>query len=90
MHIRSNGVGILAQYQQKSERETKMIGNECISNHPILNASSGVGYVTNIAGVNSYVTGSPLAILAVVLISDVYGILSSKYLHFFGVTYQFH
>ncbi|QCE09145.1 endo-1,3;1,4-beta-D-glucanase-like [Vigna unguiculata] len=50
-----------------------MVGGECISNHPIFNTSSGVGYVTNIAGVNTYVTGSPLAILAIVLISDVYG-----------------
>jgi len=52
-----------------------MVGGECISNHPIFNTSSGVGYVTNIAGVNTYVTGSPLAILAIVLISDVYGML---------------
>ncbi|KOM44360.1 hypothetical protein LR48_Vigan05g196500 [Vigna angularis] len=50
-----------------------MVGSECYSNPPILNASSGVGYVTNIAGVNTYVTGSPLAILAIVLVSDVYG-----------------
>ncbi|KAK7335821.1 hypothetical protein VNO80_27884 [Phaseolus coccineus] len=49
------------------------MGIDCLSNPPILNASTGVGYVTNIAGVNSYVTGSPLAILAIVLISDVYG-----------------
>jgi len=53
------------------------MGNDCLSNPPILNASTGVGYVTNIAGVNSYVTGSPLAILAIVLISDVFGIPSS-------------
>jgi len=51
-----------------------MLGGECYSNAPILNASSGVGHVTNVGGVNSYVTGSPLAILAVLLVSDVYGI----------------
>ncbi|XP_027930000.1 endo-1,3;1,4-beta-D-glucanase-like [Vigna unguiculata] len=50
-----------------------MVGSECISNHPILNVSGGVGYVTDIAGVNTYVTGSRLAILAIVFISDIYG-----------------
>ncbi|KAG2371250.1 uncharacterized protein HKW66_Vig0214240 [Vigna angularis] len=50
-----------------------MVGSECYSNPPILNASSGVGYDTNIAGVNTYVTGSPLAVLAIVLVSDIFG-----------------
>jgi len=76
----SNGVGIF----RKRVRERKMIGNDCISNPPLLNVSGGVGHVTNIAGVNSYVTGSPLALLAIVLVSDIYGIPSSKYLpHFY-------
>jgi len=57
------------------KRETTMVGSECISNHPILNVSGGVGYVTDIAGVNTYVTGSRLAILAIVFISDIYGML---------------
>ncbi|ESW22404.1 hypothetical protein PHAVU_005G151100 [Phaseolus vulgaris] len=50
-----------------------MVGGECYSNAPILNASSGFGHVINIGGVNSYVTGSPLAIFAILLVSDVYG-----------------
>ncbi|ESW22400.1 hypothetical protein PHAVU_005G150700 [Phaseolus vulgaris] len=50
-----------------------MVGSECLANPPILNASTGVGYLTNIAGVNSYVSGSPLAILTIVLISDIFG-----------------
>ncbi|KAK7335820.1 hypothetical protein VNO80_27883 [Phaseolus coccineus] len=50
------------------------MGIDCLLNPPILNASTGgVGYVTNIAGVNSYVSGSPLAMLAIVLVSDIYG-----------------
>ncbi|KAK7348264.1 hypothetical protein VNO80_22815 [Phaseolus coccineus] len=39
----------------------------------LLNASSGAGHVTNIGGLNSYVTGSPLAIFAILLVSDVFG-----------------
>ncbi|XP_020228437.1 endo-1,3;1,4-beta-D-glucanase [Cajanus cajan] len=50
-----------------------MLGRECHSNPPILNSSSGVGYVTNIAGLNSYVTGSPNAIILIILISDIFG-----------------
>ncbi|QCE09144.1 endo-1,3;1,4-beta-D-glucanase-like [Vigna unguiculata] len=50
-----------------------MVGSGCFSNAPILNASSGVGHVVNVGGVNSYVTGSPLAVLAILLVSDVYG-----------------
>ncbi|CAJ1941216.1 unnamed protein product [Sphenostylis stenocarpa] len=50
-----------------------MVGGGCFSNHPILNGTSGAGNVTNIGGVNSYVTGCPLSILAILLVSDVYG-----------------
>ncbi|ESW22402.1 hypothetical protein PHAVU_005G150900 [Phaseolus vulgaris] len=50
------------------------MGIDCLLNPPIFNASAAtVGYVTNIAGVNSYVSGSPLALLAIVLVSDIYG-----------------
>ncbi|TKY54063.1 Endo-1,3/1,4-beta-D-glucanase protein [Spatholobus suberectus] len=51
-----------------------MLGRECYSNPAILNASSGAGYVTNIGGLNSYVTGSTPAMLVIILISDVFGI----------------
>ncbi|KAG2371248.1 Endo-1,3-1,4-beta-D-glucanase protein [Vigna angularis] len=50
-----------------------MVASGCFSNAPVLNASSGVGHVINVGGVNSYVTGSPLAVLAILLVSDVYG-----------------
>ena len=60
-----------------------MVGSECLANPPILNASTGVGYLTNIAGVNSYVSGSPLALLAIVLVSDIYGIPSSFFYSIF-------
>ncbi|KAL5163568.1 Endo-1,3-1,4-beta-D-glucanase [Glycine soja] len=55
-------------------RERKMLGKECYTNPPsILNSSSAVGHVINIGGVNSYVTGSPLSILAIILVSDIFG-----------------
>lgn len=50
-----------------------MLGKDCYSNPAILNASSGVGHVINIGGLNSYVTGSPLSILAILLVSDIFG-----------------
>jgi len=53
-----------------------MVRGDCFSNHPILNGTSGVGNVTNIGGVNCYVTGCSLSAIAILLISDVYGILS--------------
>ncbi|WVZ12086.1 hypothetical protein V8G54_016616 [Vigna mungo] len=49
-----------------------MGGSGVHSYHPILNASSGTGYVTTVGGLNSYVTGSHLALFAVVLMSDIY------------------
>ncbi|KAG5023951.1 hypothetical protein JHK82_019841 [Glycine max] len=51
-----------------------MVGTNCYSNPATLNASSGAGYVTNIAGVNSYVTGSPLSVLVCFMVSDIFGI----------------
>ncbi|KAK7264537.1 hypothetical protein RJT34_32146 [Clitoria ternatea] len=50
-----------------------MLGANCTSNPPILNGSSGGGYVTNLGGVNCYVTGSPLLIFVILLASDFYG-----------------
>ncbi|CAJ1941220.1 unnamed protein product [Sphenostylis stenocarpa] len=75
---KANGAGMLAEHKEKRDR--KMVGSECYSNPPLLNASSGVGYVTNIGGVSSYVTGSPLAILAILLVSDVYGNIISLFI----------
>ncbi|KOM44361.1 hypothetical protein LR48_Vigan05g196600 [Vigna angularis] len=62
-----------------------MVASGCFSNAPVLNASSGVGHVINVGGVNSYVTGSPLAVLAILLVSDVYGIQQSSSLPIIGV-----
>ncbi|CAJ1941222.1 unnamed protein product [Sphenostylis stenocarpa] len=50
-----------------------MAGSEWHLNSPMLNASSGVGYVTNIGGLNSYVSGSPFSIFAILLVSDIFG-----------------
>ncbi|KAK7264538.1 hypothetical protein RJT34_32147 [Clitoria ternatea] len=50
-----------------------MLGADCSSNPPILNGSSGAGYVANFGGVSSYIIGSHLSLLAIVLVSDVYG-----------------
>ncbi|KAL2339135.1 hypothetical protein Fmac_013581 [Flemingia macrophylla] len=54
-----------------------MLGKEYHSNPPIQDGSSGVGNVTNIGGLNTYVTGSPQAILLLILLSDVFGIHSN-------------
>ncbi|KAK7387815.1 hypothetical protein VNO78_22609 [Psophocarpus tetragonolobus] len=50
-----------------------MLATNCYSNPATLNASSGAGYVTNIGGLTSYVTGSPF-LLVCLFISDIYGI----------------
>ncbi|RDX63659.1 hypothetical protein CR513_57882, partial [Mucuna pruriens] len=55
-----------------------MLGRECYSNSPILNSSSGAGHVTNIGGLNSYVTGSHLSVLVILLISDIFDKLAVK------------
>ncbi|ESW26157.1 hypothetical protein PHAVU_003G095600 [Phaseolus vulgaris] len=50
-----------------------MVGGGCFTNHPVLNGSSGGGNVTNIGGVNCYVSGCSLSVIAILLVSDVYG-----------------
>ncbi|KHN03434.1 Endo-1,3(4)-beta-D-glucanase [Glycine soja] len=49
-----------------------MSGPECCSNPPVLNPNAGAGHVEKLAGLNSYLSGSPNSI-AILLISDIYG-----------------
>jgi len=56
-----------------------MSGPECCSNPPLLNPNAGAGHVEKLAGIDSYIAGSPNSNLTVLLISDVYGNLSSKF-----------
>lgn len=55
-----------------------MSGPECCSNPPTLNPSGGAGHVEKLGGVDTYLTGSPHSNLAVLLISDVFGTVSSS------------
>nr|ACU19417.1 unknown [Glycine max] len=48
-----------------------MSGPECCSNPPVLNPNAGAGHVEKLAGLNSYLSGSPNSI-AILLISDIY------------------
>ncbi|KAK7264536.1 hypothetical protein RJT34_32145 [Clitoria ternatea] len=50
-----------------------MSGPQCCSNPPVLNPTGGAGHVEKLAGLDSYLTGSPHSNLALLLISDVYG-----------------
>ncbi|KAM5569249.1 endo-1,3,1,4-beta-D-glucanase-like [Rosa sericea] len=50
-----------------------MSGPACCSNPPALNPASGSGHVEKLAGLDSYVTGSPDSKLAVLLIADIFG-----------------
>ncbi|KAH1148000.1 hypothetical protein GYH30_042911 [Glycine max] len=45
---------------------------ECCSNPPVLNPNARVGHVEKLAGLNSYLFGSPNS-NAILLISDIYG-----------------
>jgi len=56
-----------------------MSGPECCSNPPLLNPNAGAGHVEKLAGLDSYIAGSPNSNLAVLLISDVFGDLLSKF-----------
>ncbi|XP_015888255.2 endo-1,3;1,4-beta-D-glucanase-like isoform X1 [Ziziphus jujuba] len=51
----------------------RMLGPNCLTNPPVSNASAGIGHVANFGGLNTYVTGSPFALLSIILISDVFG-----------------
>ncbi|CAK9318595.1 unnamed protein product [Citrullus colocynthis] len=50
-----------------------MSGPQCCSNPPTTNPSSRAGHLEQLAGLNSYVTGSPDSKIAVILITDVFG-----------------
>ncbi|XP_015888254.1 endo-1,3;1,4-beta-D-glucanase-like [Ziziphus jujuba] len=50
-----------------------MSGPQCCSNPPVLDRSGGAGHVEKLAGLDTYVTGSPDSKLAILLISDVFG-----------------
>ncbi|XP_038991253.1 endo-1,3;1,4-beta-D-glucanase-like [Hibiscus syriacus] len=50
-----------------------MSGPQCCSSPPTLDAASGAGHVENLAGFNTYVSGSLQSKLAVLLVSDVFG-----------------
>ncbi|GAA0142117.1 hydrolase [Lithospermum erythrorhizon] len=50
-----------------------MSGAQCCDKPPTLSAASGAGCVTQVAGLKSYVSGSPDFKLAIILISDVFG-----------------
>ncbi|KAL6185863.1 hypothetical protein ACLB2K_041986 [Fragaria x ananassa] len=50
-----------------------MSGPACCSNPPALNPASGSGHVEKLAGLDSYVTGSPDSKLAILLIADIFG-----------------
>ncbi|KAM7255764.1 hypothetical protein ACFE04_011505 [Oxalis oulophora] len=50
-----------------------MSGPQCCSNPPTLNPNSGAGHVEKLAGLDTYVSGSPETKLTILLISDVFG-----------------
>ncbi|KAK8703777.1 hypothetical protein V6N13_047423 [Hibiscus sabdariffa] len=50
-----------------------MSGPQCCSNPPAVDPASGAGHVENLAGFNTYVSGSLQSKLAVLLVSDVFG-----------------
>jgi len=54
----------------------RMSGPECCSNPPTLNPNAGSGHVDKLGALNAYIAGSPNSKSAVLLISDVYGIIS--------------
>lgn len=54
-----------------------MSGPQCCSNPPTLNPSSGSGHVEKLAGLDSYLTGSPDSKLAILLIADIFGTVLS-------------
>ncbi|MCL7046016.1 hypothetical protein MKW94_005657 [Papaver nudicaule] len=50
-----------------------MIGSQCCENPPDLNLSSGSGWVEEIGGLESYISGSLDSKLGILLVSDVFG-----------------
>lgn len=53
---------------------SNMSGPQCCSNPPSLNPTGGGGHVDKVGGIDSYFTGSPHSKLAVLMLSDVFGI----------------
>lgn len=60
----------------------KMSCSQCFENPPTLSPTYGAGTVQEFWGLQTYVTGSPLSKLAILLISDIFGTILS-YLSFF-------
>ena len=52
-----------------------MSGPQCCENAPSLSSGSGAGHVEELGGLQSYVTGSADSEIAVLLVSDVFGML---------------
>ncbi|XP_043709273.1 endo-1,3;1,4-beta-D-glucanase-like isoform X2 [Telopea speciosissima] len=50
-----------------------MASPQCVQNAPTLSASSGVGFVQEFAGLNTYITGSLDSKFAILLVSDIFG-----------------
>nr|XP_023891731.1 endo-1,3;1,4-beta-D-glucanase-like [Quercus suber] len=55
-----------------------MAGHQCCSNPPTLDPSAGAGHVEQLCGLSTYVTGSPNAKHAIILISDIFGYEAPK------------
>ncbi|KAL0006197.1 hypothetical protein SO802_013758 [Lithocarpus litseifolius] len=49
-----------------------MAGHQCCSNPPTLDPTAGAGHVEQLCGLSTYVTGSPNAKHAIILISDIF------------------
>ena len=60
----------------KKTNQKKMSGPQCCSNPPSLNPSGGGGHVNKVGGVDSYFSGSSHSKLALLMLSDVFGISS--------------
>ncbi|RZC57305.1 hypothetical protein C5167_004600 [Papaver somniferum] len=50
-----------------------MVGSQCCENPPDLSLSSGIGWVEDIGGLESYISGSLDSKLGILLVSDVFG-----------------
>lgn len=61
---------------KESKGRRRMSGPECCSNPPSLNPSAGTGHVDKLGDLHAYLTGSPHSNLALLLVSDVFGISS--------------
>ncbi|XP_021904896.1 endo-1,3;1,4-beta-D-glucanase-like [Carica papaya] len=50
-----------------------MSGPQCCTNPPTLDPNSGAGHVEKLAGLDTYIVGSPASNRAILLVSDVFG-----------------